>query len=86
MDVVAGSRIGPKGADVKLGAEVNGHADVKANIDADVEANADGGWEWVVNPKYTIPGLEKVGWKVLREGEVVEGESDEGEGGLVQGL
>ncbi|KIR31098.1 anon-23da protein [Cryptococcus deuterogattii MMRL2647] len=86
VDVVAGSRIGPKGADVKLGAEVNGHADVKANIDADVEANADGGWEWVVNPKYTIPGLEKVGWKVLREGEVVEGESDEGEGGLVQGL
>lgn len=70
MDVVAGSRIGPKGADTKQGAE----------------ANADGGWEWVVNPKYKIPGLEKLGWKVLREGEVVEGESDEGEGGLVQGL
>lgn len=86
MDVVAGSRIGPKGADTKRGAEANGSADIRPNIDANVEASADGGWEWVVNPKYKIPGLEKVGWKVLREGEVVEGESDEGEGGLVQGL
>ncbi|OXG51937.1 anon-23da protein [Cryptococcus neoformans] len=86
VDVVAGSRIGPKGADTKQRAEANGSADIRPNIDANVEANADCGWEWVVSPKYKIPGLEKVGWKVLREGEVVEGESDEGEGGLVQGL
>lgn len=68
---------------MKQRVEVNGSVDIRLNIDVNVEVNVDGGWEWVVSLKYKILGFEKVGWKVLREGEVVEGESDEGEGGLV---
>nr|ODN87572.1 anon-23da protein [Cryptococcus depauperatus CBS 7841] len=44
------------------------------------------GWQWVKEPIYSIPGLERVGWKVLKEGEVVVGEDDEGEIELIQGL
>ncbi|TYJ51641.1 hypothetical protein B9479_007775 [Cryptococcus floricola] len=53
---------------------------------AAVEVEEVDGWEWVKEARYEIPGVERVGWKVLREGEVVAGEEDEGEGGLVQGL
>ncbi|WVR03567.1 hypothetical protein IAU60_000559 [Kwoniella sp. DSM 27419] len=46
------------------------------------------GWEWVDLERggHAIAGLERVGWKVLREGELVAGEKDEGEGGVLQGL
>ncbi|WVQ76121.1 hypothetical protein IAR50_005764 [Cryptococcus sp. DSM 104548] len=53
---------------------------------APVEVEEEEGWEWVKEPRYKISGLDRVGWKVLREGEMVAGEADEGEGGLVQGL
>ncbi|ODN79060.1 anon-23da protein [Cryptococcus wingfieldii CBS 7118] len=60
--------------------------DARAAVGVGVEVEEVDGWEWVKEARYTIPGVERVGWKVLREGEVVAGEEDEGEGGLVQGL
>ncbi|WVF65970.1 hypothetical protein IAT40_000708 [Kwoniella sp. CBS 6097] len=44
------------------------------------------GWELVEEGGHEIPSLKLVAWKVLSEGEVISGEGDEGEGGVVQGL
>ncbi|WWC66635.1 uncharacterized protein I206_100538 [Kwoniella pini CBS 10737] len=44
------------------------------------------GWDWVVEGGHDIPGLARRGWKVLKEGEMVKGEGDEGENGVLQGL
>ncbi|KAK8845607.1 hypothetical protein IAR55_006323 [Kwoniella newhampshirensis] len=52
----------------------------------EVELVEEDGWEWVKKPAYEIPGVERIGWKVLREGEIVQGEDDEGEQGMTQGL
>ncbi|WVQ80965.1 hypothetical protein IAT38_003072 [Cryptococcus sp. DSM 104549] len=58
-------------------------------VEIEVEQSGEKGeekWEWVKTPAHEIPGLKRIGWRVLDEGEVVKGESDQGEEGLVQGL
>ncbi|KAK6905284.1 anon-23da protein [Kwoniella mangroviensis CBS 8886] len=56
---------------------------VGGNIDVVQEE----GWEWVEDDQgHAIPGLHRRGWKVLKEGEEILGEGDEGETGVIQGL
>ncbi|WVQ80966.1 hypothetical protein IAT38_003073 [Cryptococcus sp. DSM 104549] len=62
---------------------------VGAAVEVEVEQCGERGeekWEWVKEPAQDIPGLKRVGWRVVDEGEVVKGESYEGEEGLMQGL
>ncbi|OCF36347.1 anon-23da protein [Kwoniella heveanensis BCC8398] len=51
-----------------------------------VKTVEDEGWALVEEGGHKIPSLDRVAWKVLSEGEVVSGEGDEGEGGVIQGL
>jgi hypothetical protein len=49
--------------------------------DANGNGNGGGGWEWVVEPAHDMVG--RVGWRVMKEGEIVAGEEGEG---VLQGL
>ncbi|WWC85872.1 uncharacterized protein L201_000739 [Kwoniella dendrophila CBS 6074] len=51
-----------------------------------VKVTEEDGWEWVKEGGHGIPSLDRRGWKVLKEGEEVKGENDEGETGVIQGL
>jgi len=43
----------------------------------------EGGWEWVEKEGHEMQGGGRIGWRLLKEGEVIEG----GEGsGVLQGL
>jgi hypothetical protein len=48
-----------------------------------VEIEEVDGWEWVKVQGHEMQGGDKIGWRVLREGEIVEGGESSG---VLQGL